>query len=135
MLTLEPLARMHPAMITSTKSIVASMTPVRAARLLRLVNLLGSGPKTRAQLIKKLKVEPRGFFRDFEQLRRFGVPIELHEGRYVLLESVATALGRLPFPDPVLSVQEAIVLARGRSAAHKKLRGQIGLLLGTSAGR
>ncbi len=110
----------------------AALTQDRVARLYRLVKLLGTGPKTRSYLIKRLKIEPRGFYRDFEKVRAFGVAIEMHDGRYVLLETVAEALGRLPFPDPSLSVQEAILLSRGKSVAHKKLRAKLADLVGES---
>lgn len=108
----------------------ASLTQDRVARLYHFVKLLGTGPKTRSLLLKRLKVDTRGFYRDFEKLRAFGVALEMHDGRYVLLEDVHEALARLPFPDPHLSVQEAIVLARGKSPAHKKLRAQLTELLG-----
>jgi predicted DNA-binding transcriptional regulator YafY len=107
----------------------SSLTPTRIARLCRFVQLLGQGPKTRAALVKKLKVDIRGFYRDFQQMRKFGVAVEMRAGRYVLRETVAEALGRLPFPDPGLSVQEVLQLAVGRTAAHKKLRRQIQSLL------
>lgn len=101
------------------------LTQDRVARLYRFVRLLGTGPKTRTFLSRRLKVDARGFYRDFEKMREFGVAIEMHDGRYVLLESVPEALGRLPFPDPCLSVQEVIVLARGKTAAHRKLRSML----------
>jgi predicted DNA-binding transcriptional regulator YafY len=107
-----------------------TLTPDRLSRLYRLVQLLGTGPKTRAVLVRRLRVDTRGFYRDFEKMREFGVAMELHDGRYVLLESVAQALARLPFPDPGLSVQEALQLSAGRSTAHRKLRGKIAELLG-----
>lgn len=110
----------------------STLTPVRMSRLFRFVQFLGSGPKTRAALLKKLKVDTRGFYRDFEQLRLFGVAVELHAGRYVLIESVEKALGRLPLPDPRLSVQEAIILARGKTATHRKFRDRLTGLLGKS---
>jgi predicted DNA-binding transcriptional regulator YafY len=91
--------------------------------------LVGQGPKSRAALVKKLKEDIRGFYRDFQQMREFGVAVEIHDGRYVLRETVGEALGRLPFPDPGLSVQEVMQLAVGRTAAHKKLRTQIESLL------
>jgi predicted DNA-binding transcriptional regulator YafY len=107
-----------------------SLTRDRLARLYRLVQFLGGGPKTRSFLVKKLRVDTRGFYRDFQLLRTFGVAIEMQAGRYALMETVAEALARLPFPDPCLSVQEVLQLARGRTAAHRKLRQRIDDLLG-----
>jgi predicted DNA-binding transcriptional regulator YafY len=112
-----------------------NLTPDRVARLCRFVQLLGTGPKTREVLVRKLKVDTRGFYRDFEKMRQFGVAMEMHDGRYVLIETVEEALGRLPFPDPGLSVQEAMLLSRGNSKAHKKLRERIANLLGKSPRR
>jgi predicted DNA-binding transcriptional regulator YafY len=116
--------------VMQRRKTAAALTQDRVSRLYRFVKLLGSGPKTRRQISRHLKIDMRGFYRDFEKLRGFGVPIELHDGHYVLLETVPAALGRLPFPDPCLSVQEAILLANGKSPAHRKLRIKIGDLLG-----
>jgi predicted DNA-binding transcriptional regulator YafY len=106
------------------------MTAKRVARLCRLVQLLGAGPKTRSFLTRKLRVDARGFFRDYQQLRKCGVPVQMSAGRYALLETVTDALARLPFPNPCLSVQEVLQLARGRTSVHQKLRQQIQNLLG-----
>jgi len=116
-------------MSMSTRAVKSSLTPGRIARLCRFVQLVGRGPKTRAALTKELKVDIRGFYRDFQQMRKFGVAVEILNGRYLLRESVEEALGRLPFPDPRFSVQEVMQLAVGRTAAHKKLRRQIKSLL------
>ncbi|MCE9531830.1 MAG: hypothetical protein K8T89_12005 [Planctomycetes bacterium] len=118
-------------MLMAGRSPKTSLTSERVARLFRLVRLLGSGPKTRTTLMRKLRVDQRGFYRDFEQLRKFRVPMELHAGRYVLMETVEEALGRLPFPDPCLSVQDVLQLAKGKTAAHRRLRERIRKLLGT----
>lgn len=117
-------------LVMQRKAPKPSLTPDRVARLYRLVQLLGTGPKTRQALVRRLKVDTRGFYRDFEKMREFGVAMEMHDGRYVLMESVPQALARLPFPDPGLSVQEVLQLAVGRSAAHRKLRERIRILLG-----
>jgi len=116
--------------VIQRKAAKPALTADRMARLYRMAQLLGTGPKTRSALLKKLKVDVRGFYRDFEKIRAFGVPMELHDGRYVLLEPVEEALARLPFPDPGLSVQEALQLAKGRTPAHRKLRKRIEELLG-----
>ncbi len=49
----------------------------------------------------------------------------LKDQRYVLVGSVKDAIARLPFPDPHLSLGEAKQLAKGRSAAHRKLKSQL----------
>ena len=49
----------------------------------------------------------------------------LAEGQYALEGDADTAIDRLPFPDPHLTLGEARRLARGRSAAHRYLQGRI----------
>ena len=107
-----------------------ALTTTRLARLYRMLKLIGKGPQGRAPLLRRLKLDVRGFYRDLETLRELGVPLELEAGRYRLLESFSETAKRLPFPDPGLNLHEAIVLAKGRSSAHKKLRDQIKVLVG-----
>jgi hypothetical protein len=106
-------------------SSVATITPERAARLFRLVRLLGKGPQSRAALIRALRFNVRAFYRDLEILRTAGIEVSLNKNQYALDEPAATALPRLPFPDPGLTLGEAKLLARGRSPAHQKLRKQL----------
>ena len=101
------------------------VTAERAARLYRLLRLLGHKPQTRDALRKRLKLDVRGFYRDLELLRSSGIGLPLIEKRYVLQEPVDVVIGRVPFPDPHLTLGEAIQLAKGRTLAHRKLRGQI----------
>jgi len=96
-----------------------------AARLYQLLKLLDSGPKTRESLVRRLRLGVRGFYRDLERLRKAGIEVLLEEGRYVLQGDADEATGRLPFPDPSLTLGEARELARGRSAAHRKLAAQV----------
>lgn len=102
-----------------------SLTQDRAARLYRLLKLLGGGPITRAGLTRRLGLGIRGFYRDLEVLRTVGIIVDLTAGRYVLQENPQQALERLPFPDPGLSLGEARQLARGRSPAHRKIKSLI----------
>src|SRR5262245_30894233 len=104
----------------------ASVTPERAARLCRMLKMLGEGPLTRAALTRRLRLGMRRFYRDLEFLaKKAGIVVELGGGKYHLLEDAALALERLPFPDPALTLGEARQLARGRSKAHKKIREQL----------
>ena len=103
----------------------ATVTLERAARLYRLLKLLGQGPQSRAAFIRRLRFGIRGFYRDLEVLRVVGIVVELSAGKYHLQEELATALERLPFPDPNLSLGEARQLAKGRSVAHKKIAAQL----------
>jgi hypothetical protein len=100
----------------------------RAERLYRLLQLLGSGPQTRASLARRLRLDVRGFYRDLELLRAAGIAVPLHNRRYSLEGSLAAAKSRLPFPDPHLTLGEARQLAKGRTPAHRKLKQQITLI-------
>lgn len=110
---------------TGTPAPVGSVTLERAIRLYRLVTHLGAGPRTRTALTRRLKLGVRGFYRDLEVLRAIRVSVALIKGKYHLLEDLAAALEKLPFPDPGLSLGEARLLAPGRTRAHKKIREQL----------
>src|SRR3989442_11188828 len=101
------------------------VTPERAARLCKMLRLLGTGPQTRAALTRRLGLDVRGYYRDLEWLRKAGIVVVLDEGRYHLEEDADKVIARLPFPDPQLTLGEAIQLAKGRTKAHKKLKEQI----------
>lgn len=107
-----------------------ALTPARAARLYRLLTLLGAGPQPRPILLRKLKLDVRGFYRDLEALRRYGIGISPDEHtRYVLAGEVNDALALLPFPDPGLSVRDALQLATGTTPAHRRLRQRVNAFL------
>jgi hypothetical protein len=103
----------------------AKVTLDRAARLYRLLVMLGKGPQTRATMIRRLRLGMRGYYRDLVILRDVGIIVELSNGKYHLVEEPSVALERLPFPDPSLNLGEARQLAKGRSRAHKKIREQL----------
>jgi predicted DNA-binding transcriptional regulator YafY len=107
----------------SSASATRAITTQRAERLFRLLGLLGGGPQTRAALSRKLRLDVRSFYRDLELVRECGVPITSISGRYSLGESVEAAQARLPLPDPHLTLAEARTLAKGKTAAHRKLSG------------
>jgi predicted DNA-binding transcriptional regulator YafY len=107
-----------------------SVTADRAARLYRLVQFLGSGPKTREALRRKLKLDTRGFYRDLEFLRAAGITVNLDRQRYVLHDKLQKALHNLPFPDPNLTLGEVAQLAKGRTRAHRKLKQQLARIIG-----
>ena len=112
-------------MSRSVSSDVSGITPERFTRLFRLLTLLGEAPRTRAVLIRRLKTDVRGFYRDLELLRQNEITVRLQEHHYHLDGDVAACLNRLPFPDPHLSYGEIQQLARGRTAAHQKLRDRL----------
>ena len=99
-----------------------ALTEARAARLCRLLRLFGGGNPTRAGLLQRLHLDVRGFYRDLEDLRKLGIVVELHEGRYALKGKLDAALDSIPFPDPHLTLAEAVQLSKGRTAAHHKLK-------------
>jgi hypothetical protein len=112
----------------STKRATASskagraVTAERAARLQRLLKLLGKGSRTRPRLLRLLRVDIRTFYRDLELLRECGIEIEVGDRGYVLEDNADRCIARLPFPDPNLTLGEARILAKGRSQVHKKLK-------------
>ena len=113
----------------------AALTAQRAARLYKLLTLLGEGPQTRRLLLNRLKLDIRGFYRDLETLR--GFTIEVAPGfdtRYTLAGSVDDALARLPFPDPGLNVRDALQLSNGTSPAHRRLRQRVSAFLQNGTG-
>jgi predicted DNA-binding transcriptional regulator YafY len=101
------------------------VTAERAARLCRILKLLGKGPQKRDSLTANLKVGVRDFYRDLKVLREIGITVRVAAHRYLLDDDAQDAMARLPFPDPRLTLGEARQLAKGRSNAHKKLRQQI----------
>jgi hypothetical protein len=104
---------------------VHNITVERAARLFQMVSLLGRGAQTRAGLIRVLRLNVRGFYRDLESLRVSGIAVSLVKGQYLLADKLSVAIERLPFPDPGLTLGEARQLSRGRSGVHRKFRAQI----------
>ncbi|QJW99996.1 hypothetical protein [Frigoriglobus tundricola] len=108
-----------------------SLTSLRAARLYRLLTLLGPGPQTRGFLLRRLKLDVRGFYRDLEALRTLDIKVTTtsDEARYALAGELDDALAKLPFPDPGLNVRDALELAKGSTAAHRKLKQRVNSFL------
>jgi predicted DNA-binding transcriptional regulator YafY len=102
-----------------------AVTPERFARLYRLVRLLAAGTHTRTELARRLRLDVRGFYRDLEVLRDAGIAVAVTNGLYGLEGSADDALALLPFPDPRLTLGEALQLAKGRGAIHSKLKAHI----------
>ena len=113
-----------------------TLTAQRAARLYKLLTLLGEGPLTRRSLLSRLKIDVRGFYRDLEALRGFRIEIGLGlDNRYALPLKLDEALARLPYPDPGLSVRDVLQLCNGSTAAHRKLKQSVNSFLQVSPGR
>jgi predicted DNA-binding transcriptional regulator YafY len=119
----------------TSSAATSAVTFERAARLYRLLQLLDGGPHKRDVLVRRLGLGVRGFYRDLEALRKAGIEVLLEAGRYALRGSADEAVERLPFPDPALTLGEARQLARGRSAAHKKLAAQVQAVQGAEPKR
>lgn len=97
------------------------ITLARAARLHRLVSLLGAGPRTREQVLSHLAIGLRTFYRELELLKRVGVKVRLVGKTYELQTSLDDAEGRLPFPDPQLSFAEMAELSQCPGEAGRRL--------------
>jgi len=111
-----------------------SLTGQRASRLYRLLTLLGDGPQTRQQILRKLKIDVRGFYRDLEALRGIGIEIQTSDdNRYCLTLPLEDALARLPFPDLGLNLHDVQQLAKGETPAHRKLKQRISSFLGNGS--
>ena len=108
-----------------------SVTRDRFLRLHRLLGLLAEGTHTRAVLLRRLRQDVRGFYRDLETLRKIDVRVTVHLGRYGLADALDEARSRLTIPDPHLTLCEAGLLAKGRSAVHRKLKGVVDKLTGS----
>jgi hypothetical protein len=101
------------------------ITADRFARLYRLLQLVGSSPQTRATLLRRLRTDLRGFYRDLALLRNAGIVVKLEGQRYRLAGDLTDALALLPFPDPNLLYGDLLMLIVGRSPAHQKLRERV----------
>ena len=108
-----------------------TVTANRAARLVRLLQVLARGPQSREALTRLLHCDVRSFYRDLVLLRGAGIELSLVRSRYAL-ENGGDAIARLPFPDPGLTLGEARQLARGRTEAHRKLKSQLDQIMGVS---
>jgi predicted DNA-binding transcriptional regulator YafY len=103
----------------------SGVTPDRFNRLYRLLKIVSEKSLGRDAIARRLGLDVRGFYRDLGLLRTSGIGVKLTRGRYRLEDDFDEAVTRLPFPDPLLTLGEARLLAKGKSAAHKKLREEL----------
>jgi predicted DNA-binding transcriptional regulator YafY len=108
----------------------AALSPHRAARLYRLLTMLSDRAKSREFLLKKLRLDLRGFYRDIEYLRSLGIEISTENGSYLLMTGFDDSLSMLPIPDLGLSVRDALLLVSGNLTARKKLKKKVEAVLG-----
>jgi hypothetical protein len=97
------------------------ITLPRAARLHRLVGFIAATPRSRAAILKEMRIGLRTFYRELELLKRCGVKVRFKTKLYILVSTADQAEGRLPFPDPQLSFAEMAELARCDCAAGRRL--------------
>lgn len=107
-----------------------SVTLERAVRLSRLLKLIARSARSRDVLLDRLDLDVRGFYRDLKTLRDRGIAVRVEGDSYRLLEDLDEARAKLPSPDPLLSVAELRVLAKGNTEAHRKLRKLLDALVG-----
>lgn len=108
-----------------------ALTAERAGRLYKLIRFLAAdASRSRVQITRRLGLDLRGFYRDLGVLRSCGVMIDVNALGYKLAEDAQAALAKLPFPDPLLSFDDALALSVGRSAAHRKMKEQIREMVG-----
>jgi len=106
----------------------STITLERAVRLYRLVRALGEAPRKRTALTRKLGLGVRGFYRDLEVLRAFRIGVSVENGKYSLTDDMRLSLEKLPFPDAGLTLGEARLVGRGRTRAHRKIKGILALI-------
>jgi hypothetical protein len=101
------------------------ITADRFARLYRLVQLIGAAPQTRSILLRRLRTDVRGFYRDLGLLREAGIEVTMEGHRYQLTGALDVSLALLPFPDPHLVYSDVLRLIEGNPRARKKLRERV----------
>ena len=117
------------------ETLAVTLTCQRAARLYRLLSLLEDAPQTRQHILRRLRIDVRGFYRDLEALRCLGIEVHAAGNRYTLMTDLDEALAHLPFPDPGLNLRDVQQLAKGETPAHRKLKRRINSFLGNGAAR
>lgn len=100
----------------------AQITLERASRLHHFVSLLGETPRPRDELLSRLAIGLRTFYRELELLKRLSIRIRFENRRYRLLGPVEAAAGDLPFPDPQLNFKEMKELSEHPGPAAERLR-------------
>ena len=118
-------------MTTRSTDEKSPITRERAARVCKMLTILSDGPQRREALIKKLKLNERGFYRELELLRAHGIAVDPAGSKYHLMGDLDTALAKLPVPDLKLNIREALMLAKGPTSAHRKLQSHLNQLMGT----
>jgi hypothetical protein len=106
------------------------LTPDRAHRLCKMLIALGHGPLGKDVLVRKLKLEERGFFRDLRFIRELGINVATVERGYVLAGSLDDAFTRLPVPDLKISLRDALELSHGHTPVQRRVRRKLESIIG-----
>jgi predicted DNA-binding transcriptional regulator YafY len=106
---------------TQRRRPVVQITLGRASRLHRLVTMLDAEATSREELLNRLAIGLRTFYRELDLLKRCGIKVKREEKTYILRSTMAEAEARLPFPDPQLSFAEMAELARLPGDAARRL--------------
>ena len=83
--------------------------------------MLEEGPTARENLLDRLTIGLRTFYRELDLLKRCGIKVHRVGKNYQLRSTMAEAEGRLPFPDPQLSFAEMAELTRLPGEAARRL--------------
>ena len=110
---------------SNEKASTIKITTQRCSRIYKLLLLMAKNRSKRSAILKKLKIGSRTFYRDLDLLRECGLNIDLNDHGYRLKNSIDDSLQCLPFPDPHFTFHDAVVLSKGRSKSHQKLKQQI----------
>lgn len=106
------------------------LTPDRTHRLCKMLMALGKGPLGKDALVKKLKVEERGFFRDLAFLRSLGIDVGNNTKGYFLAISLDDAFCKLPIPDLRITLSDALELSHGPTPAQRRVRKKLESVIG-----
>ncbi len=98
-----------------------NITLGRAQRLHRLVLVLSDGSIIRDQILHRLQLGLRTFYRELELLKKCGVKVLVEGKTYRLKPPRHDAKALLPFPNPGLSFAEVAELAQGKGPAAQRL--------------
>jgi hypothetical protein len=107
------------------------VTHERAVRLAKFLKYISRTARTREEILAKLHIDLRCFYRDVKILRDREITIVNHGATYRLIDELEEARGKLPCPDPGLSIAELRQLAVGNSPPQRKLRRHLESIVGS----
>ena len=105
----------------SRRRLSVNITLARAKRLYRLVLVLTEEGPSRDQVLHRLDLGLRTFYRELELLKKSGINVVVEAKAYRLKTPRDEAKALLPFPNPGLSFAEVTELAQGQGPAAQRL--------------